>query len=208
MDFATWAAFVAAATALLMIPGPTVLLVLAYALSDGRTVAVPTALGVGMGDLIAMTASVLGLGALVLASATAFTVVKWLGAGYLVYLGLRMIWTADRRRLGLPEDAPAVTPGQAFWNATIVTALNPKSILFFIAFVPQFLSPAVPFLPQATLLIATFVGLATLNALLYGLLGGRLRRALSRPALLTWMSRAGGAVLVAMGVATAAIRRA
>lgn len=208
MDFATWLTFSAAATALLMIPGPTVLLVLAYALSDGRRVAIPTALGVGAGDLIAMTASVLGLGALVLASATLFLAVKWVGAAYLVYLGVKMIWTADRSRLGLPEGAPSVTPRAAFWNATLVTALNPKSILFFIAFVPQFLDPKAPFLPQASILIATFVGLATLNALLYGLLGGRLRVALQRPAILAWITRAGGAALVAMGVATAAIRRA
>lgn len=208
MDFATWLTFVAAATALLMIPGPTVLLVLAYALSDGRRVAVPTALGVGAGDLIAMTASVLGLSALVLASATLFTAVKWVGAAYLIYLGIRMIMTADRARLGLPQDAPSVTPGAAFRNAAFVTALNPKSILFFIAFVPQFLDPAAAFVPQAALLIATFVGLATVNALLYGVLGGHMRQAIGRPAILAWLSRAGGAVLVAMGVATAAIRRA
>ena len=102
---------------------------------------------------------------------------------------------------------PPLRPRTAFANAAMVTALNPKSIVFFIAFVPQFLSPAAPFLPQAGLLIATFVALAATNALAYALLAGRLRTTVRKPAVLRWLSRAGGAVLVAMGVATAALRR-
>ena len=97
MDPATWFAFAAASTALLMIPGPTVLLVLAYAIGEGRRVAVPTALGVVTGDLIAMTLSLAGLGALILTSATLFTVLKWVGAVYLVYLGIRMILRREGR---------------------------------------------------------------------------------------------------------------
>ncbi len=207
MDFTTWLAISSASIALLMIPGPTVMLVLAYAISDGRRIAVPTALGVATGDLIAMTASLLGLGALVLTSATLFTLLKWAGAVYLVWLGTRMILTAGRTQIGLSDDMPPLRPRTAFANAAMVTALNPKSIVFFIAFVPQFLSPAAPFLPQAGLLIATFVALAATNALAYALLAGRLRTTVRKPAVLRWLSRAGGAVLVAMGVATAALRR-
>ena len=94
MPLDLWLTFVAASTALLLIPGPTVLLVLSYALSKGRSVAVASAGGVALGDLVAMTASLLGLGALVLASATAFVVLKWLGAIYLVWLGIKLLRSA------------------------------------------------------------------------------------------------------------------
>jgi len=91
MSFDLWLAFVAASTALLLIPGPTVLLVLSYALSKGRGVALASASGVALGDLIAMTASLLGLGALVLASAALFVALKWIGAIYLMWLATALI---------------------------------------------------------------------------------------------------------------------
>lgn len=208
MDISLWIAFAAASTVLLLIPGPTVLLVLAYALGEGRRVAVPTALGVAAGDFIAMTASLLGLGALVLASATAFTVLKWLGAVYLMWLGVRMILRARSHPLDIATAPTGLTPRVAFAHAATVTALNPKSIAFFIAFVPQFIDPAAGFAAQASLLIATFVALAALNALAYALAADRLRSLIRRPAVLPWLTRAGGATLIAMGLATASLRRA
>ena len=208
MDISLWLAFVAASTALLLIPGPTVLLVLAYAIGQGRRVAVPTALGVATGDLVAMTASLAGLGALVLTSATLFTALKWAGAVYLVWLGARMLMGAGSARLDLRAEGAEIAPRTAYLNAATVTALNPKSIVFFIAFVPQFLDPAGPFLPQAAILIATFVGLAGINALAYAIAAGRLRETIRQPAVIRWLTRAGGATLIGMGLATAALRRA
>jgi threonine/homoserine/homoserine lactone efflux protein len=209
MDPALWLAFAAASVALLLIPGPTVLLVLSYALSQGRRVAVATALGVATGDLLAMTASLAGLGALVAASATAFTVLKWIGAAYLVWLGLRLLAAAPAAPLGAGiETAAAVRPAEVFRHAALVTALNPKSIGFFIAFVPQFLDPGRPFVPQAGVLVATFVALAALNALAWATLADRLRARIGRPAVLRWLTRGGGAALVGMGVLTATLRRA
>jgi len=208
MDFSLWLAFAAASTALLLIPGPTVLLVLAYAIGQGRRIAVPTALGVATGDLIAMSASLAGLGALVLASATLFTVIKWAGAVYLVWLGLRMILGAKATALDVEAPEGAVGPRAAFLNAAFVTALNPKSIVFFIAFVPQFLDPARPITGQAAILVATFVVLAAINALAYALLADRMRGAFRCPSVIAWLTRAGGGALIAMGVATASARRA
>jgi len=208
MDVTLWLAFVAASTALLLVPGPTVLLVLSYALSQGRRVAVSTALGVATGDLIAMTASLAGLGALVLASATAFTLFKWLGAAYLVWLGLRLLWSAPHAKFETASGAGSpISALSAFRSAAIVTALNPKGIGFFIAFVPQFLDPSRPILPQSAVLIATFVGLAALNSLAYALLADRLRTRIAKPAVLPWLTRAGGVALVGMGVLTASLRR-
>lgn len=207
MDLTIWIAFVAASTALLLIPGPTVLLVLAYAIGQGRRIAIPTALGVATGDLIAMTASLAGLGAVVLASATLFTVLKWIGALYLFWLGVRMIRGAKATALNVTAAPGVVSQTEAYWNALAVTALNPKSIAFFIAFVPQFLSPAAPLLPQAVILIATFVSLAAINALAYALVAHRLRAAIRRPRVVAWLTRLGGGALIAMGLATAALRR-
>ncbi|WP_417523101.1 LysE family translocator [Marinovum sp.] len=208
MNFDLWLTFVAASTALLLIPGPTVLLVLSYALSKGRSVAVASAAGVATGDFIAMTASLAGLGALVLASATLFTLLKWLGAAYLVWLGIKLLRSAPSDGLAAERIRADVTPRGVFGHAAAVTALNPKSIAFFIAFVPQFLDPAAPLVPQFAVLIATFVGLAALNALAFALLADRLRRMISRPGVITWITRAGGGALIAMGVMTASLRRA
>lgn len=205
MPFELWLTFVAASTALLLIPGPTVLLVLSYALSKGRSVAVASAAGVALGDLIAMTASLAGLGALVLASATLFTVLKWVGAVYLVWLGWKLLRSAPSDGLALPKTD--VTAKSVFGHATLVTALNPKSIAFFIAFVPQFLRPDTALLPQFTVLIATFVLLAAVNALAYALLADRMRAWIGRGSVITWLTRAGGGALIAMGVMTAALRR-
>lgn len=207
MPLDLWFAFVAASTALLLIPGPTVLLVLSYALSQGRRVALASATGVALGDFIAMTTSLMGLGALVLASATLFTVLKWVGAAYLVYLGVKLLRSAPAHGLeGIAPGAEIAGRG-VFWHAAAVTALNPKSIAFFIAFVPQFVTVGTPLLPQFAILIATFVGLAAVNALAYALLADRLRQTIRRPGVITWLTRGGGVALVGMGVMTAALRR-
>ena len=207
MDIQLWLTFVAATIVLLMIPGPTIILVLTYALTQGRKVAMASAAGVALGDLIAMTASLIGLGALVLASATLFTVIKWVGAAYLIWMGVGMVRSAGSMTLSQTQ-APALPAGRIFRNAAAVTALNPKSIVFFIAFVPQFINPEQALAPQFSVLIVTFVGLAFLNALAYAMLADRLRGTIRKPAVLGWMTRAGGAVLIAMGVATATLRKA
>jgi len=205
MTFETWLAFVAAAAVLLAIPGPTITLVIAYALSRGRSAAWWTVGGVVLGDFTAMTASLLGLGALLAASATAFTVVKWLGAAYLVWLGISL-WRAP---VAAPEAQAAVAvPGRRILaHAFAVTALNPKGIVFFVAFLPQFVSPAAPLLPQLVTLEVTFLALAALNCGLYALLAARARSRLSSPGARRWLNRIGGGVLVGAGIAAAGLRR-
>ena len=207
MPLDLWFAFLAASTALLRLPGPTVLLVLSYALSKGRSVAIATALGVCLGDFIALTASLLGLGALVMTSATLFSVLKWGGAVYLVWLGIKLIRSAPEDALQLDRPSRDITPGSVFRHAATVTALNPKSIAFFIAFVPQFVRPGEALLPQFSLLIATFVTLAGLNAIAYALMADRLRRLITQPRIIANITRFGGASLVAMGCLTAFMRR-
>jgi threonine/homoserine/homoserine lactone efflux protein len=202
MSAETWIAFVLASVVLLAIPGPTILLVIGQSLGGGRRNALPLVAGVALGDLTAMTLSLAGLGALLAASATAFTVLKWAGAAYLVWLGVSL-WRAP-----VTAEAPPPLPARrAMRDAYVVTALNPKSIAFFVAFVPQFVAPDAAFLPQAALLVATFVLLAAANAALYAALAGRLSGAVTRPAVRRGFNLAGGTMLVGAGIATAAMRR-
>lgn len=207
MDLSLWMTFVAATIALLVIPGPTIVLVLTYALTQGRRVALASAAGVALGDFIAMTASLVGLGAVVMASATLFTVLKWVGAIYLVWMGVQMIRSAGTTKAIQIEDAAQLSARAVFRNACVVTALNPKGIVFFIAFVPQFIRTDAALAPQFAILIATFVSLAALNVLIYALLADRLRGTIRKPAVLAWMTRMGGSVLIAMGVLTASLRK-
>lgn len=203
MTFETWLSFAFAASAMLAIPGPTILLVIGQSLGAGRRHALPLVAGVALGDLTAMTLSLAGLGALLATSAAAFTVLKWTGAAYLVWLGVKL-WRAP---VGSDAKEP-LDARRALRQAYVVTALNPKGLAFFLAFVPQFLDTSLPFLPQAALLVATFVALAALNAAAYALLAGRVSGAVGRPVVRRWLNRAGGSVLVGAGVATAAMRRA
>src|SRR4051812_37809774 len=162
MTLSLWAAFVAASSILLVTPGPTVLLVVSYALGQGWRTAFPMAAGVALGDFTAMTLSMLGLGAVLAASATVFTALRWAGAAYLVWLGVKL-WRAGGRL-----DARPRTDAAPVWrmlgHAWLVTALNPKSLTFFVAFLPQFLDPKADLLPQMALFEATFLTLAFANA--------------------------------------------
>src|ERR1700761_5593419 len=146
MSLDHWLAFVAASAILLAIPGPTVLLVISYALGHGRKPAAAIVAGVALGDLTAMTASMLGMGAILATSATTFTVLRWIGGAYLVYLGAKL-WRAPIQAADI-DDAAKTNPLRMLGHAYAVTALNPKSIIFFVAFVPQFVNAARPFLPQ------------------------------------------------------------
>ena len=206
MPFDLWLAFALASTALLVAPGPTIMMVLSYALTQGKRVAVASALGVATGDLIAMTFSVIGLGALLLTSALAFTLLKWAGAVYLVWLGIRMIRNAGQASPLLDKPA-SERPGKVYRDLATVTALNPKSNTFFVAFVPQFITPDAAFAPQAAILIITFVTIAGINTLLFALAANRMRALITRPVTLTWLTRAGGATLIGMGLLTATLRR-
>jgi threonine/homoserine/homoserine lactone efflux protein len=204
--FEHWVAFAVASTVLLLIPGPTVLLVVSYALGHGRRSATAIVTGVALGDLTAMTASVLGLGAILAASAAVFTVLRWIGGAYLIYLGIKLwrapIQTADA------GPVPQVSTARMLGHAYAVTALNPKSIVFFVAFLPQFLTLARPFLPQVVILETTFVLLATVNAAMYALLASAARQRMREPLVQRIMNRTGGSLLIGAGVVAAGWRTA
>jgi threonine/homoserine/homoserine lactone efflux protein len=204
MSLEVWLAFSAASIVLLVIPGPTVLLVVSYALGQGWKAAFPMAVGVALGDFTAMTLSMLGVGALLAASATVFTAVKWAGAAYLIWLGIKLFHAGGTLHASARHDK--VHPARMLVHAWLVTALNPKSITFFVAFLPQFLSPHRDFLTQMLVFESTFLVLAFLNAFAYALLATRARRFFSSERALRIFNRAGGTLLIGAGVATASMR--
>ncbi len=201
-----WLAFVAASAILLAIPGPTVLLVISHALSHGRRSAYTTAAGVALGDFTAMTGSMLGLGAILAASAALFTILKWIGAAYLIYLGVKL-WRAPVVTEQKAEDTPDVSHRRMFWHAYAVTTLNPKSIIFFVAFLPQFLDTTKPLVDQMAIFEATFVTLAGINALLYAITASAARRTIRKPAVQRIVNRTGGSLLIGAGLLAAAWKK-
>ncbi|MGG7567055.1 LysE family translocator [Rhodovulum sp. DZ06] len=217
MDLTTWLAFAGVSAILVAIPGPTVLFVIGAGLRHGARGALAAAPGVALGDLVAMTASMAGIGALLAASAQAFTAVKLAGAAWLAVLGWKMLREAARGGFAADLDADARDaagqgPGRGgerkiFAHAFVITLLNPKSLMFFVAFAPQFLDPAAAFAPQAAAMVLTFTALGWLNALAWGLAAGGARARLTRPAARAWMGRAGGGCLIAASAATALTAR-
>jgi len=209
MPFEHWLAFATASAILVAIPGPTVLLVISYALSHGRKSAVATVLGVGLGDFTSMTCSLVGLGAFLMASATLFTALKWIGAAYLIYMGIKL-WRVPVGRVpvgrvpvgGEPggertvesEEAGETRPLRIFLHAYVVTALNPKGIIFFIAFLPQFLDSSRPAIPQMLICGATFLVLAITNASLYALMAAAARQTIRKPVVQRRVNRIGGSL--------------
>lgn len=199
MPIELWLAFVAASAVLLIIPGPTILTVISYSMADGRRSNVPLVAAVALGDSTALVLSLLGLGALLATSAFWFTAVKWAGGLYLIYLGIRLL------RAGV-SPAEWVTPAapssrwKLFANTYLVTALNPKGIVFFVAFLPQFVSPGVDVTRQLWVLAVTFVAMATLNATLYALFAASARKLLASPRAQRRFHLAGGSLLSAAGV--------
>ncbi len=204
MPFETWAAFTAATAILLVIPGPTILLVISYALGQGWRTAFPMAVGVALGDFTAMTLSLLGVGALLATSATVFTALKWVGAAYLIWLGIKLFRAGGS--LDARPRADAASPWKMLGHAWLVTALNPKGITFFVAFLPQFLDARADFLTQMLIFEATFITLAFANAFGYALVASRARSLIRNERAIGLFNKAGGTLLIGAGVATVAIR--
>ncbi|MFT6557631.1 LysE family translocator [Sneathiella sp.] len=207
MSIELWVSFAVACFVLVSIPGPTVLLVVSYALGRGRQTAIATVPGVVLGDFTAMTVSLLGAGAIIAASATLFTVLKIVGALYLVWLGIGL-WREGGKMTAVAAEPSEKALGKMFWNSWLVTALNPKGIVFFIAFVPQFVDQSQPVLLQFAVLEGTFLFFAGLNVLLWALLAGKLRQQFQKPGLIKVIKRLGGSFLVGAGLLTAMVQRA
>jgi threonine/homoserine/homoserine lactone efflux protein len=199
MPIELWFAFVAASAVLLIIPGPTILTVVSYSMAHGRRANLPLVAAVALGDSTALVVSLLGLGALLSTSAFWFTVVKWAGGLYLLYLGVRLL-RAGISPTQLAAPAASGSRWQLFANTYLVTALNPKGIVFFVAFLPQFISPSASVTRQLWVLAVTFVVMATANAAVYAAFAGSARRLFASPRAQRSFNVAGGSLLSVAGV--------
>ena len=205
-----FAAFVLASIILLIIPGPTIIMVISQALAHGRKVALASVLGVGLGDLLATSLSIAGAGALLAASASLFQILKFVGAAYLIWIGYKM-WRAPVKIPTISETEASDKAGSAgviFRDSFLITALNPKGILFFVAFVPQFIDPALPYTPQAATYVLTFTALGVVNAALFAFAAAGARQTIRRPKVMKAAMRTGGSLLMMAGAAAALTRRA
>jgi threonine/homoserine/homoserine lactone efflux protein len=198
-DLSTLVVFAAAALALAVVPGPAVLYIVARSVDQGRFAGLVSALGIGVGSLVHVTAATIGLSSLLASSATAFTVVKYAGAAYLILLGIHRLLT--REEVVETAARPPRALRRIFRDGVIVNVLNPKTALFFLAFLPQFVDPNQG---AATLqilvlgLIFTVIALSSdsLWAIAAGTLGGWLRRSRWYLGVKRWVT---GTVLVVLG---------
>ena len=205
MPIENYLAFVIASMVVLTIPGPSIIMAVGQAIAHGQRAVAPTVWGVVAGDFIATTLSMLGVGTILLASSEAFQIIKWAGVIYLIYIGISMIKNAGKSAGEQTSKVERLkSPQKMFREALIVTALNPKGIIFFIAFVPQFISPSMSFMPQATICIATFLVLAFINMWLYTAFAARARKGMQNPNVIKWAERTGGSLLISAGVLSAA----
>jgi threonine/homoserine/homoserine lactone efflux protein len=202
-DMATVLLFALASVALLVVPGPAVAFIVARSIQHGRSAGLVSVLGVHVGSVVHVAAAALGLSALLASSAVAFTAVKYLGAAYLLYLGIRQLLRHDEA-----DKAPSPEPDsrwRLFRQGVIVNVLNPKTAIFFLAFLPQFVTPGrAPAWLQMTVLGLVFIVLGIVSdgayALAAGVVGGRIRRSAR---VRRMMSRVTGGVYLVLGTLAA-----
>jgi len=198
----TFGVFALAALALLVVPGPAVLYIVNRSVSQGRAIGLVSMLGIQTGGAVHVTFAALGLSAILMSSATAFNVVKYVGAAYLVYLGIRTLLT---KPAAVRTELPKVTARRAYAQGVVVNVLNPKTALFFVAFLPQFIEPdRGPVVTQTLLLGATFILLAMCSDGAYAIAASAVRDVLLRSR--TWprvQRYVSGSVFIVLGVLAA-----
>ena len=205
MDWSNVALFLAAATVIAITPGPGIFYVGARALAGGRREGLASSFGTGLGGLVHVVAGAVGLSALVLASADAFAVLKYAGALYLIWLGAKALHAG---RAEAPAEVVATGARQAFREGVLVEATNPKTAVFFIAFIPQFIDPAGPVAAQFVLLGLISVARNPGADVVVTFLAERVRVALAgNPRLIGRLRQGSGAVMVALGASLLMARR-
>jgi threonine/homoserine/homoserine lactone efflux protein len=194
-DASTLLVFAGASIAMLVFPGPSVIYIVTRSVEQGRRAGLVSMLGVEAGGLVHVAAAALGISAIVASSATAFSIVKYAGAAYLIYLGVQR-WRGGEDP-GRPEPQPR---GALFRQGMVVNVLNPKTAIFFLAFLPQFVDPSMAVAPQVLVLGAEFIAIAVMSdgayAVVAGTLGERVRRSAATN---RWVDRAAGGALIGLG---------
>ena len=198
MPLENWLAYTFVTATFLLIPGPTILLVISYSLIRGRQAVFALLLGVGLGDIVAMILSFIGVGLLLQTVTIAFQFLKWIGAAYLILLGIKM-WRSASESMELSAITDKKVWHAIMANAFVITALNPKSIVFFLAFLPQFINSEKPFITQSLILGSTFLMLAILSVLFYSMLATFAGQQMQLSLIHRWTNRIGGSLLIGAG---------
>ena len=204
-----YAAFSLATVLLILMPGPIVTLVIANSIKHGARTGILTVLGANTGTTILITAGAFGLTTVMAFAADVFDWIRLAGAAYLIYLGLRE-WRIALKKPDPEAEAgmqAAAKPKGVYWHGFIVAITNPKTMLFFVAFFPQFIDPNLPVGPQLAMLIVTFIGLAFIFDGMYAVLAGRLRPWLVGPKRARLRHGITGALLAGTGIGLALVRR-
>jgi threonine/homoserine/homoserine lactone efflux protein len=205
-DITTLLLFLSASFLLLVVPGPTIALIVSKSVAQGRKVALPMIAGIAIGGAVAATLALAGVSALLLASSSAFSALKIAGALYLFYLGFRLLM-ARPKVLSATDLDDTETPFQSFRDGFLVMLFNPKGILFFAAFVPQFIDPSIPYVTQAGVLIALFVLTGMLVDTGYALLASKAGDVINSPKLQLGVSRVAGLTIIGAGIVTLFVKR-
>jgi homoserine/homoserine lactone efflux protein len=208
MTWTVWWIFAISEIVLSITPGPAVLYVLSSALRSGSRKSVASTLGVLTANTIYFVLSATGLGALLLASYNVFSAVKYMGAAYLVFLGLKALF-AKTSLLGPAGDTVASEKRavQLYRDGVVLQLSNPKAIAFFSALLPQFINPRSPVAPQVAILAVTSVVCEFCVLLTYGLVAGRASAVARRPRFASWTNRVAGTLLIGAGVGLARLKR-
>ena len=207
MTWQIWSAFVLVETALCLTPGPAVLLVLSQALSRGAQKAVWSITGILAANTVYFILSATGVGAILLASYDLFFAIKWIGAAYLIWLGVTAFLGKSKALSIRVGDPKPVAGGRLFLNGFILQMANPKVIVFFTALVPQFINPHAAFVPQVAILAVTSVTIEFFVQVSYAVLAGRAAHLAAQPRFARITDRVAGSLLIGAGLGMAALRR-
>jgi len=199
IDPTTLITYVAIVLGFVFVPGPATLLTIARATSSGTKAGIATGAGIAAGDVIHTFMAIVGISAVIATSAALFSIIKYLGAAYLVYLGIRAILA--KTRTNVVSGALPITAAKAFRQAILAEVLNPKTALFFLAFLPQFVRPENgSVVLQLTVLGIVFVLLGLLSTIVFAVSAGGLGNFLRRnPAVLKWQGKVVGGIYCALG---------
>jgi threonine/homoserine/homoserine lactone efflux protein len=202
-DQASLIIFITAAMALLLTPGPAVLYIIARSIEQGRLAGIVSTLGIASASVVHVLFAALGLSALLMQSALAFSIVKYLGAAYLIYLGVRTLLNKAQAHSVGPVDSKSLT--RIYTQGFIVNLLNPKTALFFLAFLPQFVNPVRGVVTTQILILgAIFVSLAIFSDGMYAIISGSAGQFLSgNERVAKFQKNFAGTIYIALGITTA-----
>ncbi len=206
MTIEVWLTFVFTAAIILVIPGPTIIYIIGQSLTHGRKASIPLSAGVISGDALCILLSLLGLSALLTLCSTTFLFIKYLGAAYLIYLGIKMIRSnliIDTRQI----EISTFSAKSIFRDVFFVNALNPKGIIFYSAFMPQFVNQQQNLFFQFTILSITFLSLALINVVAYSLLASKTNAFSKSQKFTNIFNLTGGFSLVCAGLYSATIEK-